>query len=95
MYSNEYTLQDLLAKAYHRLDMDETVSEMEVKKAYAIVVGDFINRLTESVKFKNGVLRLKLSSAALRQELYYRRDGMMDRINEILDGSVVKRIEML
>lgn len=95
MYSNEHTLQDLLAKAYHRLDMDETVSEMEVKKAYAIVVGDFINRLTESVKFKNGVLRLKLSSAALRQELYYRRDGMMDRINEILDGSVVKRIEML
>lgn len=94
MYSNEHTLQDLLAKAYHRLDMDETVSEMEVKKAYAIVVGDFINRLTESVKFKNGVLRLKLSSAALRQELYYRRDGMMDRINEILDGSVVKRIEM-
>ena len=94
MYSNEHTLQDLLAKAYHRLDLDETVSEMEVKKAYAIVVGDFINRLTESVKFKNGVLRLKLSSAALRQELYYRRDGMMDRINEILDGSVVKRIEM-
>lgn len=94
MYSNEHTLQDLLAKAYHRLDMDETVSEMEVKKAYAIVVGDFINRLTESVKFKNGVLQLKLSSAALRQELYYRRDGMMDRINEILDGSVVKRIEM-
>ena len=30
MYSNEHTLQDLLRKAYHRLDMDDTAQEMEV-----------------------------------------------------------------
>ena len=44
-YNNEHTLQDLLRKAYHQLDMDDTATEMEVKRAYTLVVGDFIKFL--------------------------------------------------
>ena len=34
MYSNEHTLQDLLKKAYRRLDMEESATELEVKDVY-------------------------------------------------------------
>ena len=92
MYSNEHTLQDLLKKAYHRLDMDDTAREMEVVHVYRVVVGDFISRLTVRARFAKGVLTVQLASAALRQELTYRRSSLMDRMNESLGYPAVKNI---
>ena len=40
MYSNEHTLQDLLKQAFHRLDMDDTANEIDVKYAYRQVAGN-------------------------------------------------------
>jgi len=92
MYSNEHTLQELLRKAYHRLDMDDTANEIEVKTAYGKVVGDFINRLTWSVQFRKGTLTLSIASAALKQELFYKRTSLAEKLNEALGRNVVKKI---
>ncbi len=92
MYSNEHTLQELLRKAYHRLDMDDTANEIEVKYAYRNVVGDFINRLTYSIRFNKGTLTLSISSAALKQELFYKRSSLAEKINEAIGRSAVKNI---
>ena len=92
MYSNEHTLQELLRKAYHRLDMDDTAREMEVKHAYSAVVGDFINRLTTSVRYEKGVLTVALASAALKQELFYRRTSLSQKINDALGRQAVQKI---
>ncbi|MBO4600151.1 MAG: DUF721 domain-containing protein [Bacteroidales bacterium] len=92
MYSNEHTLQDLLTKAYRRLDMDDTACEMEVRRAYGVVVGDFIGRLTTAVRFSQGTLTVQLSSAALKQELFYRRHSLAEKINEAAGRKVVNKI---
>ena len=92
MYSNEHTLQDLLKKAYHRLDMDDTAREMEVVRVYRALVGDFISRLTTKVRFADGVLTVQLASAALKQELMYRRSSLTEKINESLGFPAVKKI---
>ncbi len=92
MYSNEHTLQDLLKRAYRRLDMEETVTEMEVKSVYERVVGDLISRLTWRVRFKDGVLALSVASAALRNELWCRRESLKEKINDELGRQVVKKI---
>ena len=92
MYSNEHTLQDLLKKAYRRLDMEETATELEVKDVYEKVVGDLISRLTWKVSFKNGILALSIASPGLRQELWYRRESLVTRINDILGRQAVKKI---
>ena len=95
MYSNEHTLQDLLKRAYHRLDMDDTAQEIEVVRVYRSVVGDLISRLTTKARFAKGVLTVELASAALRQELAYRRTALMERINETLGSTAVKKIEFV
>lgn len=92
MYSNEHTLQDLLRKAYQRLDMTEAVTEMEVKEAYKKVVGDLIGKLTWEIRFKDGILKVSIASPGLRQELWYRREALMEKINDMLGRPVIKRI---
>lgn len=95
MYSNEHTLQELLKRAYRRLDMEEAVTELEVKGVYEKVVGDLIRRLTWKVTFKDGTLALSVASPALRHELWYRRDSLVEKINEQLGHRVVKKIVFL
>lgn len=94
-YKNEHTLQDLLRQMYHRLDMDDVVTEMEVKQAYVRIVGDLISRLTRDCHFQDGVLIVRLASAALRQELTFRRTSLADKINETLNKKAVKEIRFL
>ncbi len=95
MYSNEHTLQELLRKAYHRLDMDDTADAMEVKHAYGLVVGDFIQRLTYSIRYSKGTLTLAIASAALKQELFYKRSSLAEKINEAIGRNAVKKIVFL
>ena len=95
MYSNEHTLQDLLKQVYKKLDMEDTVNEIEVIRCYKLIVGDLISRLTWSVKFKDGVLTAQLASAALRQELFYRRNSLVEKINESLGRNVVREIRFV
>lgn len=95
MYSNEHTLQDLLQQAFRRLDMDDAVTEIEVRREYNALVGDLIRRLTTSLSFKKGVLTVRLPSAALRQELFYRRNSLIEKINDSLGRNAVKEIRFL
>ena len=94
MYSNEHTLQDLLKRVYHKLDMDDTAREMEVVRVYRAVVGDLISRLTVTVRFAQGVLTVRLASAALGQELAYRRTTLADRINDGLGYQAVRELRI-
>ena len=93
MYSNEHTLQDLLIQVYHQMDMDDTLSEMEVTRAYNGIVGDLISKLTRQLKFEKGVLYAQIASPALRNELTYKREGLKERINTHLGRIVVKEIK--
>lgn len=95
MYSNEHTLQELLSKAYHRLDMDEWATEVEVRTAYKAVVGDWLSKLTLAAKYDKGTLTLRLASAALKQELFYRRSSLAERINDTLGRQAVQKIVIL
>lgn len=95
MYSNEHTLQDLLQQAFRRLDMDDTVTEIEVRRMYNVLVGDLISRLTWNVTFKDGVLTAQMASAALRQELFYRRNSLAEKINDNLGRNAVKEIRFV
>ncbi len=94
-YTNEHTLQDLLQQAFRRLDMGEAVTEIEVRRAYKSIVGDLISRLTWDLAFKDGILTARVASAALRQEMFYRRTSLADKLNETLGTNTVKEIRFL
>lgn len=92
MAGQEYKISDLIKLVYQRLDMADKVQALDVQQAYYDVVGKFITQLTKNVKYDNGVLRVQLLSAALRTELSYKKQSLIDKINETLKCQVVKEI---
>lgn len=86
------TVNYYMQRFLHRYEMGELVSQMKVERTYRALVGDLISRLTSSIVFTDGTLRLRLLSAALRQEITMRRESLRAAINEHLGGEVVKKI---
>ena len=89
---HEYTLQDLLRNVYEQNDMTDAVNQNAVIDAYNEVVGDMIAQLSRNFKLKKGVLHVQLSSAALRQEMSFRKESLLAKINEKITGFELKDI---
>lgn len=90
--SNEHTLQDLMKQMFKDCDMIDKVNEMDVIKTYRSVVGDLISKLTQDIKLSDKTLYVKLSSAALRNELSYKKQDLIIRINTELNSEAITSI---
>ena len=86
------TINYYLQGALRRLDHGDFADELRVETVYRQLAGDLISRLTSSVQFSHGVLSLRLSSAALRHEMFNRRESLRQRINDNLGVEAVKTI---
>ncbi len=89
------TVDYYMQRFLHRYDMGEIASQMKVERIYRALVGDLISRLTSSIVYNQGNLRLRVLSAALRQELTMRRENLRNRINDELGSEVVKTITVV
>lgn len=81
-----------ITRLFKQLDHGEFATEMEVQRAYRYLAGDLIYKLTTQCTFRNGTLRLRFAAAALRQEMTYRRNSLMQKLNRELGGDVVKKV---
>ena len=86
------TVDYFMERFFRRYELTDTASEMRVERIYRALVGDTISRLTIKLAYKNGTLRLRLASAALRQELSFRRESLRHAINDQLGSEEVKKI---
>lgn len=86
------TLNYYLNLALRRLELGEVADEARIEKAYRQLAGDFLSRLTPSILFSSGTLTLRVMSAALRQELFLRREHLRQRMNDQLGSEVIRQI---
>lgn len=89
---HEYTLQDLLKTIYEQNEMTDIVYRKAAIDAYNEVVGEMIAQLSRNFKLKKDVLHVQLSSAALRQEMSYRKVSLLAKINEKMTEFKLKDI---
>ena len=89
---NEHTLQDLMKQMFKDCDMIDKANEMDIIKTYRFVVGDLISKLTQDIKLRNKTLCVKISSAALRNELSYKKQDLIIKINSELNYSAIDSI---
>lgn len=91
----ERKLSDVLTSLYRRMELDELAEEWEVKNIYNLVVGDLISRLTTEVRYDKGVLVVKYSSAALKNEIAYKKQDLINKINDSMNRIVVRKLIIL
>lgn len=82
---------EMLLKAY---GLEEGYYAAAVVTHWENLMGPAIARRTQSINIKNGVLIVRIESAALRQELSYGKEKIVQQINQKLGVRIIKSVEL-
>ena len=80
---------DRMLKAY---GLEEGYYAAAVATYWEALMGPAVARRTGEIKLEKGVLRIRIESAALRQELSYGKDKIIDRLNRKLERRIIKEV---
>lgn len=93
--SNEQTLKEVIEQMLKAYRLDNKLYEQRLITKYPEVVGPMISRYTDSIRIRNRILFLELSSPVVRNELSYARTTLLRSLNkeagkEVIDKIVIK-----
>ena len=86
------TLGDALGKLVRSLGMEGRLEEQQAVDRWAQVVGDLIALHARAVYFEGGKLVVEVDSAAWRQELFYMKQEILNRLDRSFGKPLVQDI---
>lgn len=90
--SNDQSIGDAIKHMLKHYGLEEKLDQIKVTSSWELIMGKTIARYTTDIYFREGTLIIKLSSAALRQELLYAKAKLIAKINIEIGKNVVKDI---
>ncbi len=93
--NNTNKLRDLIPQMLQENKLKKGMDQIYVKETWAEVMGQGVANYTESVSLKNQTVFVKLSSAALREELQYGQDKIVKMLDEALGPIKVTSIKLM
>ncbi len=88
-------IKDLIPKMLRENHLQKGMDEITVKEAWLQVMGPGVANYTDEVRLKDQILRVKLNSAALRQELEYGKDKILEMMRESLVHIPIKSVKFM
>ena len=79
-------LADVISQKHFKVGIDN----LRVQEAWVKTMGENIQKYTYSVKFKRGILYIKLKSSVLKEELIFEKNKVIKLINKELGKEYVK-----
>jgi hypothetical protein len=90
---NEHlNLGDALKEFIKENNLQKGIDKVDVRDAWAKLMGNGVNNYTTAVELKNEVLYISLTSSVLREELSYGKSKIIALVNEELGKELVKKI---
>ena len=89
---NNTEIKDLVNIFLKKNKLKKGLLDLEVKKVWFELMDNGIANYTLNVNLRNKTLYIKLSSPALKQELSYGKEKLMDLINKKFDEEIVQKI---
>jgi predicted nucleic acid-binding Zn ribbon protein len=75
--------------------LEQSVLDVQVEEVWPQVMGDVVNRLTRSVEVKDGVLYVRVNSAALKAQLFENRFELVRKLNDAVGASAIRDCRIL
>lgn len=75
--------------------LEQSVLDVQIEEVWPQVMGDVVNRLTRSVEVRDGVLYVRVNSAALKTQLFENRFELVRKLNEAVGARAIKDCRIL
>jgi len=90
MRSNDRPLGDVIKEVLKKYRLEDHLVETQLIESWRSVCGDMIAMHTLSLSVKEGTMYVKVDSSALRQELQYRKEKLMEMLNKTAGREVIR-----
>ncbi len=87
--TNERTIGEILQDFFARPEIAAKVAEGRIPEVWREVVGDLAANQTTDLRLENHVLYARIQSSVVRQELFYRRNSIAAKLNQVLGVKLV------
>lgn len=91
-------MQDLkaaLEKALRGAKIDNAIKQYSAIDLWADTVGKNISSNTEPVDVRHGVLMVRVSNSTWRQELMFRKEEILNKLNEKIGKKLIRDIRFI
>ena len=95
MKSNSSDITDALVSFLRESGLEQSVLEVQIEEVWPRVMGTMINKMTRSVEVKDGMLYVRVNSAALKAQLFENRFELVRKLNEAVGANVIKDCRIL
>ncbi|MBR4519911.1 MAG: DUF721 domain-containing protein [Paludibacteraceae bacterium] len=89
------SLDSIIAEWIRANGLEKPMLEHRVVAQWAEILGPTIARYSRDLEVKDGMLRVRITNAALRQELFEQRFRLIQKLNEAVGGEAIKDIRLL
>ena len=86
------SIADIIGDFMQQEDIETTMLEHKALQLWGQVVGPGVNRLTTERYVDDGVITVKIASAALRNDLMLSRSHLIAQLNQLVGKPVIKEI---
>ncbi len=91
---NTEPLKEIIDRLFKEFRLERGMTKKRVEHAWRHIVGQLISSKTKSIYLdKEGVLKVKIESAIIRDELTYAKEKLIEQLNKSLQSEVVKDIK--
>jgi len=93
--ANSVSIGEALVSYLRESGLEKPVLEVRVEEAWPRVMGTTVANLTRSVEVKDGMLIVRVNSAALKAQLFENRFELIRRLNDEVGAPVLKDCRIL
>jgi predicted nucleic acid-binding Zn ribbon protein len=89
------SLTDALVGFLRENGLEQSVLDVQIEEVWPKVMGDVVTRLTRSVEVRDGVLYVRVCSAALKAQLFENRFELVHKLNEAVGAQAIRDCRIL
>lgn len=85
-------IDKILGDVVNQKNLKVGITKIKVQNAWNKIIGSSIQNYTDNVQYRGKTLFVKLNSSALREELTYGKDKLLEHLNEELGYAHVEKL---
>ena len=75
--------------------LEQSVLDVQIEEVWPKVMGETVRKLTRSVEVRDGVLFVRVNSAALKTQLFENRFELIRKLNEAVGAPALRDCRIL
>lgn len=93
--NNTQSIKEVVDELINAYKLRGKINEVRLQHSWQELMGLAVNKRTKEIYLRDKKLFIRLTSAPLKEELFYSSDKIKNMLNELLEGEYIEEVKFL